>query len=96
MTRNATLSLDGFDPDVLEAARDVARRAGVPVETWIASIVEPETAPHQATPQQAAAREPTRPDKPAASVARSESPGEAPGPETRPGWAAPRAWGARP
>ncbi|WP_156376250.1 SEL1-like repeat protein [Methylobacterium sp. Leaf117] len=41
MTRNATLNLEGFDPDVLEAARDVARRAGVPVETWIASIVEP-------------------------------------------------------
>ncbi|MCJ2034386.1 hypothetical protein [Methylobacterium sp. J-068] len=41
MTRNATLNLEGFDPDVLEAARDVARRAGIPVETWIASIVEP-------------------------------------------------------
>lgn len=43
MTRNATLNLEGFDPDVLDAARDVARRAGIPVETWIASIVEPST-----------------------------------------------------
>ena len=49
MTRNATLSLEGFDPDVLEAARDVARRAGVPVETWIASIVEPGAVTAQAT-----------------------------------------------
>ncbi|MGU3537194.1 hypothetical protein [Methylobacterium sp. A54F] len=39
MTRNATPSLDSFDPDVLDAARDVARRAGVPLETWLASVV---------------------------------------------------------
>ncbi len=39
MTRNATPSFDRFDPDVIEAARDVARRAGVPLETWIASVV---------------------------------------------------------
>ncbi len=42
MTRNAPLDLHGFDPDILDAARDVARRAGVPVETWIASIVTPD------------------------------------------------------
>ncbi|WP_348643071.1 hypothetical protein [Methylobacterium sp. WL8] len=39
MTRTATPSFDTFDPDVLDAARDVARRAGVPLETWIASVV---------------------------------------------------------
>ncbi|TXM89676.1 hypothetical protein [Methylobacterium sp. WL116] len=39
MTRTATPSFDNFDPDVLDAARDVARRAGVPLETWIASVV---------------------------------------------------------
>ena len=27
------------DPEVLDAARDVAARAGVPLETWIASVV---------------------------------------------------------
>ncbi len=42
MTRSAPIDLDGFDPDILGAARDVARRAGVPVETWIASIVTPD------------------------------------------------------
>ncbi|GJE59476.1 hypothetical protein [Methylobacterium trifolii] len=41
MTRTATPSFDSLDPDVLEAARDVARRAGVPLETWIASVVPP-------------------------------------------------------
>lgn len=45
MKRNATLNLKGLDPDVLDAARDVARRAGIPLETWIASVVEPEDRP---------------------------------------------------
>ncbi|GJE16512.1 tetratricopeptide repeat protein [Methylobacterium marchantiae] len=45
MKRTATLDLEGFDPEILDAARDVARRAGVPVETWIASIVSPEQKP---------------------------------------------------
>ena len=45
MKRHATLNLDGFDPEIIEAARDVARRAGVPVEAWIASIVSPEAKP---------------------------------------------------
>jgi localization factor PodJL len=58
MTRTATLNLEGFDPDVLEAARDVARRAGIPVETWIASIVDPEAAARAATGEQ---RQPTPP-----------------------------------
>ena len=39
MTRNAMPQFDSFDPEVLEAARDVAARAGVPLETWIASVV---------------------------------------------------------
>ncbi len=39
MTRNAMPQLDSFDPEVLDAARDVAARAGVPLETWIASVV---------------------------------------------------------
>jgi len=39
MTRNAMPQLDSFDPEVLDAARDVAARAGVPLETWIASVM---------------------------------------------------------
>ncbi|GJD94971.1 tetratricopeptide repeat protein [Methylobacterium iners] len=42
MKRNATLSLDGFDPEIVEAAREVASRAGLPVEAWIASVLSPE------------------------------------------------------
>ncbi|WP_375465487.1 hypothetical protein [uncultured Methylobacterium sp.] len=49
MTRNAMPSFDSFDPDVLEAARDVARRAGVPLETWIASVV-PDAAKRNPSP----------------------------------------------
>jgi localization factor PodJL len=44
MTRKASSHFDGFDPEVIEAARDVANRAGVPLEAWIASVVP------QATP----------------------------------------------
>ncbi|MCJ2090574.1 hypothetical protein MKK88_32015 [Methylobacterium sp. E-005] len=39
MTHTAMPQLDSFDPEVLDAARDVAARAGVPLETWIASVV---------------------------------------------------------
>ncbi|MCJ2015405.1 hypothetical protein [Methylobacterium sp. J-076] len=39
MNRNATSHFDSFDPEVIEAARDVASRAGVPLEAWIASVV---------------------------------------------------------
>ena len=39
MTRTAKPNFDSFDPDVLEAARDVARRAGIPLEEWIARNV---------------------------------------------------------
>ncbi|NEU11796.1 hypothetical protein G3T14_06585 [Methylobacterium sp. BTF04] len=63
MTRTAPLDLDGFDPDVLDAARDVARRAGVPVETWIASIVSPEAVAEHQKPK------PQAPDAKPASVA---------------------------
>ncbi|KQP31299.1 hypothetical protein ASF49_11240 [Methylobacterium sp. Leaf104] len=71
MTRNATLDLEGFDPDVLEAARDMARRAGIPVETWIASIVEPDargdkapTAPAPSRPPAAEAAQTAAPSSP--------------------------------
>ena len=39
MTRHAKPNLDHFDPDVIEAARDVADRAGIPLEDWIAANV---------------------------------------------------------
>ena len=39
MNRNAISHFDSFDPEVIEAARDVASRAGVPLEAWIASVV---------------------------------------------------------
>ncbi|WP_152277598.1 SEL1-like repeat protein [Methylorubrum populi] len=41
MKQTAPISLDSFDPEVLAAAREVARRAGVPLETWIASVAAP-------------------------------------------------------
>ncbi|AWI89983.1 hypothetical protein C0214_17960 [Methylobacterium sp. DM1] len=44
MKQTASISLDSFDPEVLAAAREVARRAGVPLESWIASVAVPETA----------------------------------------------------
>ncbi|BAU92175.1 Sel1 domain-containing protein repeat-containing protein [Methylorubrum populi] len=43
MKQSAPISLDSFDPEVLAAAREVARRAGVPLESWIASVAAPET-----------------------------------------------------
>lgn len=53
MRRNATLSLDDLDPEVLDAARDVARRAGVPLESWIESVVGGEAkAARTSLPQQ--------------------------------------------
>lgn len=42
MKQTAPISLDSFDPEVLAAAREVARRAGVPLESWIASVAAPE------------------------------------------------------
>lgn len=39
MNRIATSQFDSFDPEVIEAARDVASRVGVPLEAWIASVV---------------------------------------------------------
>lgn len=39
MNRIATSHFDSFDPEVIEAARDVANRVGVPLEAWIASVV---------------------------------------------------------
>lgn len=76
MKRNATLNLKGLDPDVVEAARDVARRAGVPLETWIASVVGGEEKP---LPQPRRKRQVDE----AAASARSPEPVSAAGPETR-------------
>src|ERR1700712_251705 len=81
MRRTATPSFESFDPDVLEAARDVARRAGVPLETWIASVVPPETKPGTRKP---AAPKRRRADPPAALMTpppvRSASPESGPAP----------------
>ncbi|MEH3119712.1 MAG: hypothetical protein PGN25_19565 [Methylorubrum populi] len=44
MKQTAPISLDSFDPEVLAAAREVARRAGVPLESWIASVGGPGSA----------------------------------------------------
>ncbi|MGX5775494.1 hypothetical protein [Methylorubrum zatmanii] len=49
MKQTAPISLDSFDPEVLAAAREVARRAGVPLESWIASVATPE--PPKPTPR---------------------------------------------
>ncbi|HJE24008.1 MAG TPA: hypothetical protein K8W01_10150 [Methylorubrum populi] len=49
MKQTAPISLDSFDPEVLAAAREVARRAGVPLESWIASVATPE--PPKSTPR---------------------------------------------
>ncbi len=76
MTRSAPIDLDGFDPDILDAARDVARRAGVPVETWIASIVTPDEV---VEPPRDAASKASRPTPPRESSAKTS--GEAPGEE---------------
>ena len=42
MKQTAPISLDSFDPEVLAAAREVARRAGVPLESWIESVAKPD------------------------------------------------------
>ncbi|GJD88133.1 hypothetical protein BHAOGJBA_1645 [Methylobacterium hispanicum] len=49
MTRTAKPDFHSFDPDVLEAARDVARRAGIPLEEWIARNV-PQGGPRRRRP----------------------------------------------
>ncbi len=45
MNRIASSHFDSFDPEVIEAARDVANRAGVPLEAWIASVMPQTAAP---------------------------------------------------
>jgi len=76
MTRSAPIDLDGFDPDILGAARDVARRAGVPVETWIASIVtaDPVSDPASDAAKAARAAPVKRVGPMAAAVARKPKP----------------------
>ncbi|ACL60134.1 SEL1-like repeat protein [Methylobacterium nodulans] len=44
MRRNAPPSLDAFDPDVRQAAREAARRAGMSVEDWLAATISQESA----------------------------------------------------
>ncbi len=41
MSKTASISIDSFDPEVLAAAREVAKRAGVPLESWIESVTGP-------------------------------------------------------
>ncbi|MDR7037835.1 localization factor PodJL [Methylobacterium sp. BE186] len=60
MRRNPTPSFEGFDPDVIEAAREVALRAGVPLETWMASVLPAEKKParRRRAPEETSAPEP--------------------------------------
>ncbi|WP_342150629.1 hypothetical protein [Methylorubrum sp. SB2] len=64
MSKTAPISIDSFDPEVLAAAREVAKRAGVPLESWIESVAgpaqvtaggKPSEAPPEAAPAQAEA-----------------------------------------
>ncbi|KQT61549.1 hypothetical protein ASG52_01285 [Methylobacterium sp. Leaf456] len=66
MSKTAPISIDSFDPEVLAAAREVAKRAGVPLESWIESVTGPaqvtsrdkpsESAPEAAAPVQVEAK----------------------------------------
>ncbi|MEH3145879.1 MAG: hypothetical protein PGN34_11145 [Methylobacterium frigidaeris] len=39
MSRTASLSFDTLDPDIQDAAYEAARRAGVPLEAWVAATI---------------------------------------------------------
>ncbi|GJD84542.1 SEL1-like repeat protein [Methylobacterium haplocladii] len=84
MRRTATLSLEGFDPDVIEAAREVAQRAGVPLETWIESVVSPDKQPARPAASRqrtrVAVREPALITPPEPEVAAPAAPEPAPAP----------------
>ncbi len=54
MSKTAPISIDSFDPEVLAAAREVAKRAGVPLESWIESVTGPAQPREGATPSEAA------------------------------------------
>ena len=73
MSKTAPISIDSFDPEVLAAAREVAKRAGVPLESWIETVTGPaqpagrakppgitpaETKPSEAAPERAPAAAP--------------------------------------
>ena len=60
MNRNAISHFDSFDPEVIEAARDVASRAGVPLEAWIASVVPQHLAPLGGSAERQVSQEATR------------------------------------
>lgn len=92
MRRTATLSLEGFDPDVIEAAREVAQRAGVPLETWIASVVAPEKTETKPAPRQrarAATRAPSAAESKSVQAAPAEPQATQPAPEPTPAAAVP-------
>ena len=59
MSKTAPISIDSFDPEVLAAAREVAKRAGVPLESWIESV----TAPAQAKPDARSERPASEPER---------------------------------
>lgn len=73
MNRNATSHFDSFDPEVIEAARDVASRAGVPLEAWIASVVPQHLAPVSGATEQLSPREHGRMPQDEAQAPGSES-----------------------
>ena len=91
MTKPAPISLDSFDPEVLAAAREVAKRAGVPLESWIESVVAPgQPQPTTQRKRPEPAPEPAEAERMQAGQARLESaaraiptPAEAPPPESR-------------
>jgi len=60
MNRNAISHFDSFDPEVIEAARDVASRAGVPLEAWIASVVPQHLTPLGGSAERQVPQEATR------------------------------------
>lgn len=76
MNRIATSHFDSFDPEVIEAARDVASRVGVPLEAWIASVV-----PQHQMPTGYAQGGRVQPDSEAASSLPSAKSSPAPGSE---------------
>ncbi|GJE00308.1 SEL1-like repeat protein [Methylobacterium isbiliense] len=62
MRRNAPPSFDAFDPDVREAAREAARRAGLSLDEWLAVAISRDTSRGVARPpvEREAERPPSR------------------------------------
>lgn len=70
MSKTAPISIDSFDPEVLAAAREVAKRAGVPLESWIESVTGPAQPTERGKPSEVA---PASVPEPAAPPAQTES-----------------------